>query len=59
MTFETFVQSYEKTRHDQKNYKDKYKDKDNDKDKDIFLQSSRLVTFETLTTILTIENLNS
>ena len=35
VTFETFVQSYEKTRHDQKNYKDKYKDKEHDKDKDI------------------------
>ena len=35
MTFETFVQSDEKTWHDQKNDKDKYKDKDNDKDKDI------------------------
>ena len=36
MTFETFVQSDEKTRHDQKNHKvkDKYKDKDKDKDKD-------------------------
>ena len=40
VTFETFVQGDEKTRHDQKNHKvkDKYKDKDkdnyNDKDKD-------------------------
>ena len=43
---------------------DKDKDKDNDKDKDILRtppkeESQRLVTFETLTTILTIENLNS
>ena len=34
MTFETFVQSDEKTRHDQKIDKDKYKDKDKDNDKD-------------------------
>ena len=35
MTFETFVQSDEKTWHDQKQIdKDKYKDKDKDNDKD-------------------------
>ena len=35
MTFETFVQSDERTWHDQKQIdKDKYKDKDNDKDND-------------------------
>ena len=35
MTFETFVQSDEKTGHDQKQIdKDKYKYKDKDKDKD-------------------------
>ena len=37
VAFETFVQSYEKTWHDQKNYKDKYKDKDKDKDKDKYI----------------------
>ena len=44
--------------------KDKYKDKDNDKDKDKDIlrappKSNPRDTFETLTTILTFENLNS
>ena len=50
-------------RHDltKKRDNDKDKDKDNYKDNDIYVyrQSQRLVTFETLIAILTIENLNS
>ena len=62
MTFETFDQSDEGTWPDQQKYndKDKYKDKGNNKDNGIDIrQSQRLVTFETLITILTIECLNS
>ena len=53
MTFDTFDQSDEETLPDQKKYNDKDKDKDSDKD------NPRVVTFETLIKILTIENLNS
>ena len=72
MTFETFDQSDEETWPDQQkdNDKDKYKDNDNDNDNDnnkyiwgtpskSALAPERLVTFETLITFLTIENLIS